>query len=76
MIKYTETIEGNLTNGLTWKIEKENSSPNLWLTILWANGEELETIELNPTDIDRLGELFTQAKSWYGAIAPSERGNK
>lgn len=71
MIKRIESIEGYLTNGLTWRIEREGG--NLYLTILWANGEELETIELTLEDIERLGGLFFEAKGWYGAIAPSER---
>ena len=68
---YRETLEGYLTNGLTWKIERERG--NLYLTILWANGEPLETIELKLEDIERLGDLFFQAKGLYGVIAPSER---
>ncbi len=75
MIRYKETLEGNLTNGLTWQIEKDQNL-NLYLTILWANGEELETIELKPEDIERLGALFFEAKGLYGAIAPSERKRK
>lgn len=71
MIKHTETLEGYLTNGLTWRIEREGA--NLYLTILWANGEELETIELKPEDIERLQALFLQAQGIYGAIAPSKR---
>ncbi len=68
---YRETLEGYLTSGLTWKIERERG--NLYLTILWANGEPLETIELKLEDIERLGALFFEAKGLYGAIAPSER---
>jgi len=68
---YRETLDGHLTNGLTWKIERERG--NLYLTILWANGEPLETIELKLEDIERLGALFFEAKGLYGAIAPSER---
>lgn len=71
MIKSYETKEGYLTNGLTWKIQKEKA--NLFLTILWANGEELETIELKIEDIERLRDLFQEAYGWYGAISPSER---
>jgi hypothetical protein len=71
MTRYKETIEGYLTNGLTWQIEKEKT--NLSLTILWANGEPLETIDLKLEDIERLQDLFLQAQGIYGAIAPSER---
>jgi hypothetical protein len=71
MPKYTESLEGYLTNGLTWRIEKEGAS--LHLSILWANGEELETIELKLEDIARLEELFLQARGIFGAIPPSER---
>lgn len=71
MIKHIEALEGYLTNGLTWRIEREGA--NLYLTILWANGDELETIELKLEDIERLGALFFEAKGLYGAIAPSER---
>ena len=72
MITRKQTIEGYLTSGLTWQIENDQNN-NLHLTILWANGEELETIELNLEDIERLEDLFLQARGWYGAIAPSER---
>ena len=74
MAKYIEALEGYLTSGLTWRIEKEGSS--LHLTILWANGEELETIELTAEDIGRLEELFLQARGIFGAIAPSQRSKK
>jgi hypothetical protein len=69
--RYIETLEGHLTNGLTWKIAR--SVDHLTLTILWANGEELETIDLKLEDIARLEELFLQARGIFGAIAPSER---
>jgi hypothetical protein len=71
MTRYKETLEGYLTNGLTWQIEKEKT--NLSLTILWANGEPLETIELKLEDVERLQDLFLQAQGIFGAIAPSER---
>jgi hypothetical protein len=72
MIRYKETLEGYITNGLTWKLEKDQSK-NLYLTILWANGEELETIDLTLEDVERLKDLFLQAQGLFGAIAPSER---
>jgi hypothetical protein len=72
MITRKQTIEGYLTSGLTWQIENDQNN-NLHLTILWANGEELETIELNLEDIERLEDLFLQARGWYGAIAPTTR---
>lgn len=55
------TLEYALTNGLTWKIENENG--NRYLTILWANGEELETLELNAEDIGRISHLFLTAQA-------------
>ena len=67
MIRQYETLEGHLTNGLTWKIETENG--NRHLTILWANGEELETIEIMSEDLQRLADLFNAA---YAGIAPSK----
>jgi hypothetical protein len=70
-MQYKETLEGNITNGLTWQIERQRG--NLSLTILWANGEELETIDLKLEDIERLGQLFYEAKGLYSAISPSER---
>jgi hypothetical protein len=70
-MNYKETLEGNITNGLTWQIERQRGS--LSLTILWANGEELETIDLTLEDIERLGKLFYDAKGLYSAISPSER---
>jgi hypothetical protein len=70
-MQYKETLEGNLTNGLTWQIERQRG--NLSLTILWANGEELETIDLKLEDIERLGQLFYEAKGLHSAISPSER---
>ena len=72
MIRYKETLEGYITNGLTWKLEKDQNK-NLYLTILWANGEELETIDLTFEDVERLKNLFLQAQGLFGAIAPSER---
>ena len=70
-MNYKETLEGNITNGLTWQIERQRGS--LSLTILGANGEELETIDLTLEDIERLGQLFYEAKGLYSAISPSER---
>jgi hypothetical protein len=70
MITRKQTIEGYLTSGLTWQIENDQNN-NLHLTIFWANGEELETIQLNLEDIERLEDLFLQARGWYGAIAPT-----
>lgn len=70
-MNYKETLEGHITNGLTWQIERQRGS--LSLTILWANGEELETIDLQLEDIERLGQLFYEAKGLYSAISPSER---
>jgi hypothetical protein len=72
MIRYKETLEGYITNGLTWKLEKDQNK-NLYLTILWANGEELETIDLTLEDVERLKDLFLQAQGLFGAIAPSEK---
>lgn len=72
MTRYKETLEGYLTNGLTWQIEREKDR-SLYLTILWANGEPLETIELKLEDVERLQDLFLQAQGIFGAIAPSER---
>jgi hypothetical protein len=72
MIRYKETLEGHLTNGLTWQIEKDQNL-NLYLTIIWANGEPLETIDLKLEDIENLKNLFLQAQGCFGAIAPSER---
>jgi hypothetical protein len=72
MIRYKETLEGYITNGLTWKLEKDQNK-NLYLTILWANGEELETIDLTLEDVERLKDLFLQAQGLFGSIAPSER---
>jgi hypothetical protein len=72
MIRYKETLEGYITNGLTWKLEKDQNK-NLYLTILWANGEELETIDLTLEDVERLKDLFLQAQGLFGAIAPSTR---
>ena len=66
MIKEYKTLEGYLTNGLTWRVVTENGNKSL--TILWANGEELETINLMSDDIQRLADLFNAA---YADIAPS-----
>jgi hypothetical protein len=66
-----KTLEGYLTSGLTWKIEYENATQ--YLTILWANGEELETIELKSEDLQRLADLFNAA---YAGIEPSEASKK
>ena len=76
MITYKETIEGILSDGLTWRIEQEHPNLNLYLTILWANGEEIESWELGSQDIERLCDLFLQARGVYGAIPPSKRGKK
>lgn len=69
MIREYKTLEGYLTNGLTWKIEQEQSG-NKYLTILWANGEasEVESLELKSDDIQRLADLFNAA---YAGLEPS-----
>ena len=69
MIREYKTLEGYLTNGLTWKIEQEKGG-NKYLTILWANGEasEVETLELKSDDIQRLADLFNAA---YAGMEPS-----
>ena len=69
MIREYKTLEGYLTNGLTWKIEQEQNG-NKYLTILWANGEasEVESLELKSDDIQRLADLFNAA---YAGLEPS-----
>jgi hypothetical protein len=71
MIRHKETLEAHLTNGLTWSVEKEKNY--LSLTILWANGEELESIEIKLDDVERLKELFLQSQLLFGETTPSER---
>lgn len=68
MIREYKTLEGYLTNGLTWKIESDGGSQ--WLTILWANGEpsEVESWELKSDDIQRLADLFNAA---YSGLEPT-----
>ena len=68
MIREYKTLEGYLTNGLTWKIESDRHGQHL--TILWANGEasEVDSLELKIDDIQRLADLFNAA---YAGIEPS-----
>lgn len=68
MIREYKTLEGYLTNGLTWKIESDGNGQHL--TILWANGDasEVDSLELKSDDIQRLADLFNAA---YAGIAPS-----
>jgi hypothetical protein len=56
-----KTLEGYLTNGLTWKIEHERDTQHL--TIVWANGEasEVECLELRKDDLKSLADLFSAA---------------
>lgn len=67
MIKQYEVLEGYLTSGLTWRITTEPAGR--YLTILWANGEELETIEVLSDDLQRLADLFNAA---YAGLTPSK----
>jgi hypothetical protein len=71
MTRYKETLEGYLSDGLTWKIEREKDR-SLYLTIVWANGEPLETFELMLEDVERLQDLFLQAQGIFGATPPRE----
>jgi hypothetical protein len=68
MIREYKTLEGYLTNGLTWKLETDRHGQHL--TILWANGEpsEVDSLELKSDDIQRLADLFNAA---YAGIEPS-----
>jgi len=68
MIREYKTLEGYLTNGLTWKIESDGNSQHL--TILWANGDasEVDSLELKSDDIQRLADLFNAA---YAGLEPS-----
>jgi hypothetical protein len=68
MIREYKTLEGYLTNGLTWKIESDRHGQHL--TILWANGEasEVDSLELKSDDIQRLADLFNAA---YAGLEPS-----
>lgn len=72
MIRYKETLEAHLANGLDWQIEKDQNL-NLNLTILWANGEELETIDLTKQDIQNLMSLFLEAQKRFGVTAANEK---
>ena len=68
-MKIYKTIEGNLSNGLTWKIEHENDTQHL--TIVWANGEasEVECLELRKDDLKSLADLFSAS---YEASEPPQ----
>lgn len=68
-MKIYKTIEGYLTNGLTWKIEQERDRQHL--TIVWANGEasEVEFLELRKDDLKSLADLFSAA---YEAADPPQ----
>jgi hypothetical protein len=72
MIRYKETLDAHLKNGLDWQIEKDQNQ-NLNLTILWANGEELETIDLTKEDIETLSNLFIAAKNRFIPIVAIEK---
>jgi hypothetical protein len=76
MIREYKTLEGYLTNGLTWKIESDGNSQHL--TILWANGDasEVESLELKSDDIQRLADLFNAAYAGLEPTAASKAAKK
>lgn len=60
MISYKETIETYTQDGLTWRIEKD-ATENLYITIIWANGEEIVTLDLSSLDVEKINNLFDVA---------------
>jgi len=60
MIRKYKTLEANLVNGCAVKIEHEDGG--IMLRLFWANGEEIEALEIYPDDLEILSNLFTTAR--------------
>lgn len=61
MIRNYQTLATHTKNGYEWKLITDNKNSGISLCIEYANGEELEYIDLMPEDLERLRELFAVA---------------